>query len=255
MSTTELPAWAHPGTDLRATTVLVIGGAGGVGEGVTRALLERGATVIATARTQTKLDDLAERVEHGDLHTMRLDVTDPGLPETLAAAEAEHGRLDAAVITIAHGGPQSSKRIIDLTDAEWDLMVEQNQTAIFRAYRALVPAIAPGGAIVHVNGMSAEIPFPSNGVIGLTGAATRSMVRTIAEEIEEGGARVHELVLGFIRTRPRRLLGIDDPGWIPALEVGVHVSELISGDSALAGTTLQYFVDHQAGPSSRPPTL
>ena len=61
--TIPAPAWARHGTDLSDKTVLVVGGAGGVGEEVVRVLLARGATAVATARTRAKLDDLAARVD------------------------------------------------------------------------------------------------------------------------------------------------------------------------------------------------
>lgn len=47
--TITAPAWARHGTDLSGKTILVVGGAGGVGEDVVRVLLARGATVVATA--------------------------------------------------------------------------------------------------------------------------------------------------------------------------------------------------------------
>ncbi|MFI1732257.1 hypothetical protein ACH40E_24230 [Streptomyces acidicola] len=74
ISEPEAPGRAQPGTDLSGSTVLVVGGAGGVGEGVTRALLHPGATVVGTARTQSKLDDLAARPAHSNLRIRRLDL-------------------------------------------------------------------------------------------------------------------------------------------------------------------------------------
>ncbi|WP_433513662.1 SDR family oxidoreductase [Nonomuraea sp. CA-143628] len=257
-TTIELPSWAQPDTDLSGKTVLVIGGAGGVGEGITRALLDAGAAVIATARTQAKLDDLAERIDDANLTTLRLDLTGPDLDDTLAALvdrHGRHGRLDGVVVSVADWGRQGPKGILDLTDAEWEALVEQNQTTVFRAYRALVPALAPEGAIVHINGFSAEIPYPANGVMALTAAATKSMVRTIAEELKGAGLRVYEVILGVIRTRPRQLAGIDNPRWIPAVEVGMHTAELVAGNSPLAESALQYFVTREAGPSLTPPEM
>lgn len=82
--TITAPAWARRGTDLSGKTVLVVGEAGGVGEGVVRALLADGATVIATSRTRAKLDDLAARVDDPGLIVRLLDVMsdDLGGPST-----------------------------------------------------------------------------------------------------------------------------------------------------------------------------
>jgi NAD(P)-dependent dehydrogenase (short-subunit alcohol dehydrogenase family) len=160
----------------------------------------------------------------------------------------DHGRLDGVVVSVADWGAQGRKRIIDLTDAEWDALVEQNQTTVFRAYRALIPALAPNGMIVQLNGMSADIPFPGAGGVALTAAATKSMVRTIAEELRGQGPRVYQVILGVVRTRQRQLAGIDNRGWIDATDVGVHVAELVAGNSPLTDAVLHYFVTRDGGP-------
>jgi hypothetical protein len=53
-----------------------------------------------------------------------------------------------------------------------------------------------------------------------------------------------------IRTRPRLLAGFDDPRWIPATDVGVHIAELLAGSSPLTGSVLHYLVDRAAGPQA-----
>ncbi|MEU5873556.1 SDR family oxidoreductase [Glycomyces sp. NPDC047369] len=255
MTTIERPAWAQPRTDLTGKTALVIGGAGGVGEGITRELLDAGATVIATARTKSKLDDLAARVGHPRLRTHALDLAAPDLDGDLAALAREHGGLDAAVVSVADWGPQGPKQIRDLADGEWSYLVEHNVTAVFRAFRALVPVLEPGGTLIHINGYSAEIPWPNQAVLAVGSAATKSLARTLAVETAPGGPRVHSLILGVVSTRPKRLAGIDHSGWIPAEEVGLHVAELVAGTSSLAGETVQYFAQREVGPTVVKPEI
>lgn len=254
-TTAERPDWATADTDLTGKTVLVLGGAGGVGEGITRSLLDAGATVIATARAQPKLDDLTERVAHPALRTRALDLLEAGLDDTVAEIVERHGRLDGAVVAVADYGISGRKRIIDMTDAEWDRVVQLNQAAPFRAFRSVVPALVPGGALVHINGFSAEVPYPGIGVGGSSSAATKALTRTLAEELKDDNVRVYEVILGFIRTRPRQLAGVDNPAWIPAAHVGTHVAELLAGNSPLAATVLQYFVTRDQGPSPTPPEI
>ncbi|WP_127503995.1 SDR family oxidoreductase [Actinoplanes solisilvae] len=244
------PDWAHPQTDLTGSTVLLIGGTGGVGEGVAHALLGAGATVVATGRTRERLDDLAGRLASPRLVTAVLDLLDPGLPEAVTALVREHGPLGSAVVSVADWGGQGRKRVIDHTDDEWDALIAQNLTTIFRAYRALIPALSAEGAIIQLNGLSADLPFPGAGGRALTAAATKSMTRTIAEELQGSGPRVYEVILGLIGTRSRQLAGFDDPTWIPPTDVGVHVAELVAGTSPLAGSVLHYLVERADGPRS-----
>src|SRR5690625_5367083 len=84
-------------TDLDGKTVLVIGGAGGVGEGVVRALLAAGATAIAAGRSLERLEDLAARVADSRLVTVALDALDAGLDVRASDLAEQYRPLDAEV--------------------------------------------------------------------------------------------------------------------------------------------------------------
>lgn len=86
-----------------AKVCLVAGGTGALGSAVSRALLDEGATVIVTYRTQAEFDHLAHSLAaHGArLEGHRVDVTDEAA--TLLLVEgiiAKHRRLDALVNTV-----------------------------------------------------------------------------------------------------------------------------------------------------------
>jgi NAD(P)-dependent dehydrogenase (short-subunit alcohol dehydrogenase family) len=244
------PAWTHGTEDLDGRTVLVVGGSGGVGEGVVRALLERGARVVATGRDPGRLDGLARRIGPADLHLAQLDAMGDELPERVATLDRAFGPFDGVVVSVASWGEQGRKPILSLTDDEWASLVDANQTAVFRLYRALVPLIAQGGVLLQLNGMSADIPFPGSAGVALTAAATKSLTRTLAVELAGRGPRVHEVILGVIRTRARLEAGMDDPRWIEPHDVGVHVAALVAGSSPLGGSTVHYLVDAARGPQA-----
>jgi NAD(P)-dependent dehydrogenase (short-subunit alcohol dehydrogenase family) len=250
--------WHATPADLTGATTLVVGGAGGVGEGVVRALLRAGAAVVVGGRDQGRLDEFTARLhadgaDVGRLSAVVLDGLSADLDATVQSMVAEHGRFDLVVVSVASWGDQGRKPLLALSDTEWDALLAGNQTVVFRLYRALVPALTPTGALVQLNGMSADIPFPGAGVVALAAAATKSLTRTLAAEVGNRGIRVYELVLGVVRTRARQLAGVDDERWIDATQIGEHVAALAAGVSPLTGTVLQYFVDRVAGPLSTPP--
>lgn len=242
------PAWAVPETQLEGKRVLVVGGTGGVGEGVVRTLLDRGARVVATGRRSSSVEDLLGRIRHGHLAAEALDALAPDLDQRVGGLAARHGAFDGVVVSVASWGAQGRKPALSLTDKEWDELLAANLTAVFRLYRALVPQLTADGALVQLNGMSADIPFPGSAGVALTAAAQKSLTRTVAAEIGGDGPRVYEVILGIIRTRARQRAGIDNVRWIPAVDVGWHVAELVARSSPLSGDSLQYFVDGALGP-------
>jgi NAD(P)-dependent dehydrogenase (short-subunit alcohol dehydrogenase family) len=214
--------------------------------------------VIAAGRGRERLEDLAARTADPRLAIETVDALDPDLAERAKEMAYRHGSLDGVVVSVASWGDQGRRPALSLTDQEWDHLLAANLTAVFRLYREFFPHIAPGGALVQLNGMSADIPFPGAAGVAVSAAARKSLTRTIAAEVNGdrlngGGPRGYGVILGMVRTRPRQLAGIDDPGWIPASDVGWHVAELVAGASPLIDEDLHYFVDVATGPRRETP--
>lgn len=253
---TETTTWRTVAADLRGRTVVVIGGSGGVGEGVVRSSLASGATVIATGRDVDRLDALAERLRSEGsverLHTQALDATAATLDEDVQALADRFGPFDGVVVSVASWGDQGRKPALALTDREWAALLDDNLTSVFRLYRAFLPTVDPSGVLMQLNGLSADLPFPGGAAVALSAAATKSLTLTVAAERQGRGPRVQQLILGVVRTRARQDAGIDDERWIDGSQIGDHVAHLVAGSSPLAEADLQYFVNRSVGPVAGP---
>jgi NAD(P)-dependent dehydrogenase (short-subunit alcohol dehydrogenase family) len=247
-STSTRPAWAATAPDLHGRTVLVVGGSGGVGEGVVRELLDDGATVVATGRDPRRLTALADRTPSERLHVEPLEAMSPTLAADVHGLVERYGRFEGVVVAVASWGDQGRRPALALSDDQWQHLLDANLTSVFRLFRALLPALTPTGAILQLNGMSADIPFPGAAGVALSAAATKSLTLTLAAELGGRGPRVYQVVLGVVRTRARQEAGIDDEGWLDGTEVGAHVAGLVAGTSPLAGTPLHYLLDRTSGP-------
>ncbi|MET9914928.1 SDR family oxidoreductase [Streptomyces sp. NPDC006476] len=240
---------------LSGRTVVVAGATGGIGEGMTLALLRQGATVVATGRSEERLAGLAVYVKdagEGTLITHTVDVGDAD-SESARAQLSAYGALDGAVIAIGDWGSPERTGILETSDAEWQSMIASNLTSHFHALRALTPLLSRGGALVHLSGFSAEIPYPFAALVGATNAAKKSLVSSLTAELGGAGPRVHELIIGPIRTRPRAAIGADSPGWFSAEDLGRHAGRLIAGDGSHTKDPLQYLVTRAHGVRTTPP--
>ena len=244
------------GADLTGRTVVVAGATGGIGEGAVRALLDQGATVLALSRSASRLAELAERI--GDGHPGRLvplecDVTaEDSAAVTAAVTEAVGGPVDGVLISIGASPRPTRGTVLDIPDEDVREMISVNEIGGWRALRALVPCVAPRGAVVNVMGYSGEIPFPHNPLMGSTNAALRSLVRTLAVQLSRG-PRVYALVLGMVRTRARQSAGIDDPAWLTGEDIGAYTAALVRGDVERPEQTIRYLLDPRTGPTLTPP--
>jgi NAD(P)-dependent dehydrogenase (short-subunit alcohol dehydrogenase family) len=250
---TARPSWAQH-TDLTDRTILVVGGSGGVGEGVVRTLIDDGARVVATGREQARLQGLSERIDSPKLSVAMLDALDVDLDEQIAELAKQTGLFDGVVISIASTINQQRKPLLSLSDAEWEAQrLVPDLTSIFRLYRATVPHLQRSGALILLNGYSADLPIPGNGGNSIAAAAAKALTRSISAELAQRGPRVYGVVMGVVRTRARQFAGIDNRGWIDGTEIGAHVAELVAGTSPLNGLDLHYFVEKSLGPRAVPP--
>ncbi|MDD5367780.1 MAG: SDR family NAD(P)-dependent oxidoreductase [Anaerolineaceae bacterium] len=241
---------SSPSSSLESKTVLVAGATGGIGEGITLSLIRAGAHVIAAGRDRDRLDTLARYIGSAGQDRLILHEIDVSQADSAAVQQdlaRPFTRLDGVVIAIGNWGPPGRCGILETSDETWNQMVADNLTSHFRALRSLTPLLDLTGALVHLSGFSAEIPYPYSALVGATNAAKKSLVRSLMAELGANGPRIYELIIGPIRTRPRAAMGADSPAWLSAEQLGDHIAGLISGSSPFAEYQIQYLLDHASG--------
>jgi NAD(P)-dependent dehydrogenase (short-subunit alcohol dehydrogenase family) len=212
--------------------VLVAGGAGGVGEGIVRALLaSTDVRVVVTSRSAARLEVLERRV--GDVADARRligivgNAGDPLGAEAIAERiRAEVGPLHVAVPSLGgwwEGGPLLSADL-----AAWEAVMTEMLTTHFVFARTFVPELErrPGGWYLGIGGGAAFSPVTNSSIVSIAAAGQVMLTRTLAREHAANGLRVNELVVnGPVRTRDSE--AIAEPDWITADEVGQVVAELV----------------------------
>lgn len=231
---------------LTGKSIVVAGATGGIGEGVTKHLLQQGATVIALSRKEDKLENLRTYLSDigtGNMINIQADLDqdqDRSL-ELRHRLKEQFGSVDGVVITIGNWG-NPTVRLLDVSDELWTQTIQDNLTSHFRALRTLVPLLKQDGALIHLSGLSADSAYPGAGVIGLTNAAKKSLVLTMAAEQGALGPRIYELIIGPIRTRERVVKGVARSNWYDPENIGEFIAELVLGDTATSQNTLHYMV-------------
>jgi NAD(P)-dependent dehydrogenase (short-subunit alcohol dehydrogenase family) len=104
---------------------------------------------------------------------LKIDMRDQA---SIDAATQKLGALDALVVT-----PSISVRkpLLDLTDEEFDRVVDLNLKGVFRVLRAFAPTMAARarGSIVAFSSVRAQVVEPGQGGYAATKAGTLQMIR------------------------------------------------------------------------------
>lgn len=115
--------------------MLIFGGGSGIGKAIAIRLLQAGAKVVITGRTEEKLKTVLEEVDSPNLFYKVFDITDiEGHLTLFTECEQIMGGLDAFVNAAAMGTSQLTGRGYepwDITEEEWDTLTDINFKAAF----------------------------------------------------------------------------------------------------------------------------
>ncbi|MFN3377849.1 MAG: SDR family oxidoreductase [Runella zeae] len=219
---------------MKNKTAVVAGGTGGVGEGVVKALLEADYKVIVPTRSEHKIARLREYVADvslGELIPFLGTVNNEVNAEKLALFlhnEVQH--IDLAVASL--GGWHQGFPVYAYPLSDWNRILNDNLTSHFLAIKTLVPLLNPkSGFYIHINGFSADEQYPMAGPVSMTAAAQKSLILTLAKELERTGIQVHELILGPMKTRDRLKHGHGQADWYLPEEIGHYIIDLMNQPS------------------------
>jgi 3-oxoacyl-[acyl-carrier protein] reductase len=191
--------------DFTGKTVVVTGGAGGIGNAVSTAFSTAGAAVVVV--------DRAGAAESAGLlgpraYGIELDVSDPDEVGAMMAEVNERFGGPHVVITLAGGSLGTPPVFASIAPDDLDLVLDVNVKGTFYAIQAAVPymAAAGGGAIVTCSSIGARQPSPVTGVAYASAkAAIGGMTRKLARELGGANIRVNALAPGLVLTDRLRI--------------------------------------------------
>jgi NAD(P)-dependent dehydrogenase (short-subunit alcohol dehydrogenase family) len=210
--------------------ILVAGGAGEVGEGITRQLLNAGATVIVPSRSQDKLDQLKTQLQHpANLITKVADMSSLEAAEQLRdELKTELGQIDHVVASL--GGWWQGQPLIHISLELWHTLINNSLTAHFIAAKTFIPFLQESkGSYTLINGGGALHPVPTAGPISASAAGQLMFGNVLAAENKSLGVRVNNLVLATpVKTRSRP---DGQPDWLTADDAGRYCLQLMQSDT------------------------
>ena len=211
---------AHSPADAPLTAV-VTGASSGIGRATAARLVADGWRVLAVARREERLAELA--AETG-CEILPVDVTDDASVAALVARVEElfDGSLNA-VVHVA-GGALGVETAAEADLEKWQRMYDINVLGAVRVTRALLPAVRASGRgdLLFLTSVAGHEAYPGGSGYNAAKAGEHMLAAALRLELNGEPIRVIEIAPGMVRTEEFSLVRLGDQDAADAVYDGVE---------------------------------
>jgi NAD(P)-dependent dehydrogenase (short-subunit alcohol dehydrogenase family) len=198
----------QPIFDLQGRVAVVTGATRGIGRDIAIAMAQAGARVVVTGRTQSDIDDVVGSIG-ADAFGAVIDVTDvTQIDEAMNDIRDRAGSID---ILVNNAGLGANHRAEDITEADWDSMMDVNLKGLFFCCRAAgrIMLEQGRGRIINMSSQAGVVGIRNHAVYSATKGGVNMLTKVLALEWSSRGVNVNAVAPTFVRT-PGTAARLDD---------------------------------------------
>jgi NAD(P)-dependent dehydrogenase (short-subunit alcohol dehydrogenase family) len=178
---------------LTGKIAIVTGGGQGIGRGITDRFVEEGAEVIVAQRSEP--DDLPIGAEFHQVDLKNAKAIKRFCGQVLE----DKGVID---VLVNNAGVMFEKSVEEMTEADWDSMMDVNLKAPFLLMKEIVPAMrkAGGGSIINIGSIEGLASNPGHAAYSASKGGIHGLTHAIAIDHGQDGIRCNAIAPGWIRS-------------------------------------------------------
>src|SRR3954453_19841089 len=180
---------------------IVTGGSKGIGLAIARALLERGAQVAISARSDADLEK-AVRAPGGGGNVLagRPDGREPKDAERLVAETAK--KFAGVDVLVNNAGIGVFAHVADMSVEAWRQVIETNLSGVFYCTRAALPELRRrgGGYIINISSLAGKNAFAGGAAYCASKGGLDQFSEALMQEVRHDNIRVSYVMPGSVAT-------------------------------------------------------
>ncbi|KAF7193382.1 Short-chain dehydrogenase/reductase ABA4 [Pseudocercospora fuligena] len=189
--------------DFEGKVIAITGGASGIGLSTAQILLSRGASVAigdvdeAAIQSATKTLQPADRILFTKLDVSNRSNVDSWIKAVIDKFGKLSGAANCAGVIGKHHG---TRKVEELEDDQWDLIMAVNLTGMMYCMRAQLQNMPGPGSVVCVSSVQGTLGFAKHAAYAASKHGVLGLVRSAAKEVGERNIRVNAVTPGSIQT-------------------------------------------------------
>jgi NAD(P)-dependent dehydrogenase (short-subunit alcohol dehydrogenase family) len=188
---------------LEGKTIIVTGGATGIGQAFALTSAAYGARVMIADLNSA--DETLELIKNngGEASYVKTDVSDEASAKAMAQAAVEwSGRIDGLINNAAYFREVKLTPFEEISTEIWDRIFDVNVKGIWQCCKGVMPAMreSGGGSIINISSVVAVAGQPGYLHYVATKGAVLSMTKGLAKECGSANVRVNTIAPGFVIT-------------------------------------------------------
>ncbi|MEH2221608.1 glucose 1-dehydrogenase [Nostoc sp.] len=219
---------------LKEKIALVTGSSQGIGQAIAIRLAQEGASIVINYRshpegaeeTLSKVKAAGGQCHIVDGFTIQGDTGKVADVQRMIADSISHfGKLD---ILVNNAGIEKNADFWDVTEADYDAVMNVNLKGIFFATQAFVQHLLERkqpGKIINISSVHEELPFPHFAAYCASKGGLKMLTRNLAVELAPHGININNVAPGAIET-PINTKLLNDPQKLGALLKNIPLGRL-----------------------------
>jgi NAD(P)-dependent dehydrogenase (short-subunit alcohol dehydrogenase family) len=185
---------------LKDKIAIVTGSGRGIGEGIAKALAKAGANVVVSDINLEDCERVAKEISVEGFQgiAIKCDVSKKEEVDNLVSKTIEKfSRLD---ILVNNAGIFPFKPFMEMTEADWDKVININLKSIFLTSQAAAKVMKEGAKIVNISSIAAFVGFEGLTHYCASKGGINAMIRALALELSKKKINVNAVAPGAIDT-------------------------------------------------------
>ncbi|SMC37935.1 SDR family NAD(P)-dependent oxidoreductase [Papillibacter cinnamivorans] len=193
--------------DVKGKIALITGSTKGIGRAIAEALAENGASVVIVSRHQNDCDAVAAGISKkygAETLAVAADITkQEQIDQLVAKAVARFGRID---VLVNNAGSAITKKAEDLTEADWDRVVNLDLRAVFFTAQAVGRQMIAqkSGKIINISSILGLVADKQVLPYCVSKGGVLQMTKALALEWAKHNIQVNAICPGYVITEINR---------------------------------------------------